>query len=276
MVLHRSVSPQRWIPLLVALGTLAVMGFYAITNDHSLTHNTVLGGADWVGYAVCHRITERSFTINGRQFPLCARCTGMYLGAALTVVVLWLAGRVRHAELPPLPVLVVLIGFIGLMGIDGLNSYSHFFPSIPHLYEPRNWLRLLTGMGTGLAMGAILLPALAQTVWKQVEIRPSLGSFRELADLLLVAGAVTLLVLSNQPTLLYVLALASVAGLLFIVTAVNTMLLLILLRRDGRGERWLETAVPLLAGLLLALLEIGTASFLRYHFTGTMVGFPGL
>ena len=44
--------------------------------------------------------------------------------------------------LPPLPVLLVLIGFIGLMGIDGVNSYSHFFPNAPHLYEPRNWMRL--------------------------------------------------------------------------------------------------------------------------------------
>jgi uncharacterized membrane protein len=28
----------------------------------------------------CHRIPSRSFFYKGRQFPLCARCTGIYLG----------------------------------------------------------------------------------------------------------------------------------------------------------------------------------------------------
>lgn len=40
----------------------------------------------------------------------------------------------------------------------GINSYSHFFPAAPHLYEPRNWLRLVTGMGTGVAMGRSSFP----------------------------------------------------------------------------------------------------------------------
>jgi len=28
----------------------------------------------------CHRIPERSFFYKGQQFPVCARCTGIYLG----------------------------------------------------------------------------------------------------------------------------------------------------------------------------------------------------
>ncbi len=268
--------PARWLLLLMVFGTLLVMGFYTVTNDHALTNNLVLDGADWVGYALCHRITERSFVINGRQLPLCARCTGMYLGVAVVFLVLWLGGRLRWGELPPLPLLLVLFGFIGLMGVDGVNSYSHFFPNAPHLYEPRNWLRLLTGMGSGLAMGAIVFPGLAQTLWRTVPLRPSLGNGRELVDLLIVAGAVVALALSNQPTILYVLALVSVAGVLLILSALNCMLLLIILRRDGRATQWQETAVPLTISLLLAILEIGTISYLRYNLTGTMTGFPGL
>jgi uncharacterized membrane protein len=28
----------------------------------------------------CHRKPERSFFLKGRQFPVCARCTGIYIG----------------------------------------------------------------------------------------------------------------------------------------------------------------------------------------------------
>jgi hypothetical protein len=200
----------------------------------------------------------------------------MYLGVALTVLVFGLAGRLRWSELPPLRVLLVLVGFMGLMGIDGLNSYSHFFPDAPHLYEPRNWLRLLTGMGTGLAMGVFILPALAQSLWHRPHYRAPLTSMHELAGLIMVALAAVLLLLSNQSTILYVLALVSTIGLLFILTAINVVLGLIIFKRDGRAIRWRDTAVPLLIGLVLALIEISAVSIVRFNLTGTMTGFPGL
>lgn len=269
-------NQRRWLLLAIAAGTLLLMAFYTVTDAAHLANASLLNGADWMGYAVCHRITERSFMINGRQIPLCARCSGMYLGVFVALAVVWLNGRGRHADLPPLPILLIFVGFLGIMGVDGLNSYAHFFPTAPRLYEPRNWLRLLTGMGTGLAMGAFILPALAQTLWASPQWRPSVGSTRELFDLLLVAAAVILLLLSNQPVLLYVLAIASVVGLVLIVAALNAIFLLIGLRRDGQATTWRETAVPLALSLLLAVAELSVVSAVRWNLTGTMTGFPGL
>ncbi|MCZ7672862.1 MAG: DUF2085 domain-containing protein [Chloroflexi bacterium] len=161
--------------------------------------------------AIASRIT--SFTIAGRQFPLCARCTGMYLGVFMVFGLLWLNGRLRRGGLPTFPILLLLVGFVALMGIDGVNSYLHFFPNAPHLYPPRNWLRLLTGMGTGLMMGLIMTPALMQTLWRNVDYTPVITSFRELGGMILVALLLIGLLLSNQPVLSYVLALASTAGI---------------------------------------------------------------
>ncbi|MCP4360921.1 MAG: DUF2085 domain-containing protein [Chloroflexi bacterium] len=267
---------HRWLLLLIPLGVLLVMGFYAVTDTVNLAHNHALNGADWMGAAICHRITERTFSIFGRQLPLCVRCTGMYLGVFLSFVTLLLAGRGRWGELPRLPILLTLLTFIGIMGVDGVNSYTHFFPDFPHLYEPRNWLRLATGMGTGLAMGLILFPALAQTLWRNVQYRASVESFRELVGMMLLAGTAVALILSNQPTLLYVLALASIAGLLLVVMALNAVLLLILLRRDGRAISWRDTAVPLTICFILAIVQLGAITFLRLNAFGTITGFPGL
>ena len=267
---------RRLVALGVILLVLVAMGWFAVTDSAHLGHDPALAGGDYVGAAICHRITSRSFVINGRQLPLCARCTGMYLGVALAFVALLLAGRTRRTDLPPLPILLTLVGFIGLMGIDGVNSYSHFFPNLPHLYEPQNWLRLVTGMGAGLAMGVLIFPALMQTLWREVNGRPIIESGRELAGMVLLAGTAVLLVLSNQPTILYVMALVSVAGTLLIVTSINAVLLLMLFKRDGFAVRWQETAVPLLLSFGLTILELGTVTLLRFNLTGTITGFPGL
>ncbi|HEX6385777.1 MAG TPA: DUF2085 domain-containing protein [Anaerolineae bacterium] len=261
---------------LIGAMALLVLAFYAATDVSYLAHDHALTGADWMGAAVCHRITARSFSIAGRQLPLCARCTGMYLGVALTFLALALSGRLRRGELPPLRLVLILVGFIGLMAVDGLNSYSHFFPNAPHLYEPRNWLRLATGMGTGLALGLMVFPALAQTLWRNSESHAVISTGRELVGLVLVAGAAMLLVLGNQPVILYVLALVSTAGVLLIVTAINTILWLVLLRQDGRVTRWQQAAILLLISLGLAVVQLGTVSLLRFDLTGTITSFPGL
>jgi uncharacterized membrane protein len=36
-----------------------------------------------VGSFICHQRPERSFVVHGRQLPVCARCTGLYVGAAV-------------------------------------------------------------------------------------------------------------------------------------------------------------------------------------------------
>jgi uncharacterized membrane protein len=35
------------------------------------------------GHFICHQRPERSFVLHGRQLPVCARCTGLYAGAAI-------------------------------------------------------------------------------------------------------------------------------------------------------------------------------------------------
>ena len=37
------------------------------------------------GSHICHQRAERSFHIDGRQMPVCARCTGLYVSAAAAI-----------------------------------------------------------------------------------------------------------------------------------------------------------------------------------------------
>jgi len=40
-----------------------------------------------IGSVVCHQIDTRSFHLWGHQMPVCARCTGIYLGASVAALV---------------------------------------------------------------------------------------------------------------------------------------------------------------------------------------------
>ncbi len=44
------------------------------------------------GAVVCHQLPERSFALAGRQWPVCARCSGLYIGVAVGLAG-WLAVR---------------------------------------------------------------------------------------------------------------------------------------------------------------------------------------
>lgn len=273
---RQAIINHRWGKVVVTLGVLLALAFYAVTDPANVPHDHVLSGADWIGAGICHRITGRSFMIYGRQLPLCARCTGIYLGIVLAFLVLFLAGRGRRVDMPRMSILLGMLALVALMGVDGVNSYTHFFPNFPHIYEPQNWLRLATGMGAGLAMGIFVFPALAQTLWQDQEYKPILNNLGELILLLCLAVITVLLVLSNQSAILYVLALVSAGGVLLILTAINVVMMLTLLKRDGRMMRWRETAVPLTIALIIAIAQVSFVTLVRLNLTGTTAGFPGL
>jgi len=76
-----------------ALGAVAWLaalpfGVYLATREHA---STLVHAAAFTIYSVgsllCHQRPERSFHLLGTQLPVCARCTGIYLGAAVVAVV---------------------------------------------------------------------------------------------------------------------------------------------------------------------------------------------
>jgi uncharacterized membrane protein len=233
----------------------------------------LLGKADAIGYAVCHRIDLRSFHLGARTLPLCARCTGIYLGAILALAGYRVVGRGRAGAFPGRSVLGAFLIFGVLFAVDGVNSYLTFFPGMPHLYEPSNVLRLATGLVAGVAVGTLVHAGFQQNVWKDWRAEPPLRSLRELAVLLAGAAGVGALVLSDNPLVLYPLALISAVGVLIVLSSVYTVLVLIVQGRENRAVLWLDVARPGFLGLALAVAQIGALDSVRFALTGTWSGF---
>jgi uncharacterized membrane protein len=262
--------PLKW-GLVIIIGLLIVGWLFN-------TPASLLGKADAVGYAVCHRIDARSFHLGERALPLCARCTGMYLGAVLGIVYQAAIGR-RRSGMPSIALWVVMGIFFVAFGIDGVNSYFHLsimqqlLPAFPRLYEPNNTLRLFTGTGMGLVIAVALVPVFNQTIWTKINSNPVL-TVRSFIGLVFLAILIDLLVLTENPLVLYPFAIISSLGVLLILTMVYSMVWVMVLRRDNRYDNLLQLAMPLLAGFGVTLLQIALLDAVRYWLTGTWSGFP--
>ena len=52
-----------------------------------------------IGGMICHQRPDRSFFWDGHQFPVCARCTGLYLSAAIGMTG-WVVIKMREGWRP--------------------------------------------------------------------------------------------------------------------------------------------------------------------------------
>jgi hypothetical protein len=76
------------------LATLTSSRPYPPTPVYLLSFGTYL-----VGSLLCHQRPERSFFLWGSQMPVCARCLGIYAGAALAAILLPFVARLKPSRL---------------------------------------------------------------------------------------------------------------------------------------------------------------------------------
>ncbi|MHB0875341.1 MAG: DUF2085 domain-containing protein [Anaerolineae bacterium] len=219
--------------------------------------------AGLIGFSICHQLPERSFFLGARQLPLCARDTGTYLGAMGALAVMLVSKRRKRNGLPVTPVLALLALGFAFFAIDGLNSYADALPIVPQVYTPSNYLRLLSGMGCGIAIVAIVLPLFNYSVWRDLEDGPILDG-RGFLGILVVAALLYAAVVWGPGWLYYPLALANVVGVLVVLSIVNGLLAYLILGRERRAHSWLDTLPILATGLLMAAIELGGLGYLRY------------
>lgn len=263
---------SRWQAWVVVLVFVLIVGFWL-----SQTPAGVQGKADAVGYAICHRIEERSFTTYGdRQLPMCARCSGIYTGVMTGLLTTAALGRLRATRLPSIWVGLVLLAFVAFLGVDGINSYFHLFPDFDDgLYQPSNTLRVATGMFTGLTMIQGLLPIFNDSVWNpHAAYRGrAIGNVKELGIYIAVIIGVLALVLLNSPFINLIIGFMSTIGVLLVLSMVMSVMFMTLTRTDRSYHRWSELWLPMLVGLTAAIVMIGGIDALRYMVTGTWDGF---
>ena len=232
--------------------------------------SSVLERLRWLDSGICAQIASHSFYPGGERLPLCARNTGIYLGFCMTLIGLFIMGRGRAHRFPAQMVLGVLVAGVLLLVIDGVNSFLLDL-GLPHLYQPQNVLRLLTGLLTGMAMAAIILPVLNGFCWRDYDDSQTIRSWRELGIFVGVLLVCFCAVITLSGLILYPIALLSTSGLVMTVGCVNLVPLLALSKRDSQLTRYRQL-LPFF-GLACAcalgeLLLLAQAKFWLLHSLG--------
>jgi uncharacterized membrane protein len=100
-------------------------------------------GVYGIGHVICHQLPVRSFHLWGAALPVCARCTGIYVGAAVTALLI----SVRPVRTTP-----------SAASARRLLIAALFPTALTLAYEwttgvmPANWIRALAGMPLGAAV----------------------------------------------------------------------------------------------------------------------------
>lgn len=236
------------------------------------TPSGLSGKADAIGYAVCHQIASHSFFLGDQPFPLCARCSGMYLGALLGLVYLGITGM-RRAGLPSKQILLIFGIFTLIFILDGINSFLSLISVNWQFYQPTNWLRLITGSGMGLTIAAVLFVAFNQTVWKLPDAQPILNGVKLFCILLLLAALMDLLVIFSPWILRYIFAIASVFGVVLLLCIIYTLILIMVLKKENRITEIKQLLPYIAGGFGLAMVQIILLDSVRFLVTGTWEGF---
>jgi hypothetical protein len=122
-------------------------------------------------------------------------------------------------------------------------------------------------------MGAMLMPVFNQTIWNGWDNAKLISSWRQLGVLLLLAAVVDLAVLSNNPLLLYPLAILSALTVMILLSMIYAMVWVMLSKTENRFLSLKGMTTILVAGFATALSQIAVMDIARYLLTGTWKGF---
>lgn len=91
-------------------------------------------------FTFCHRKPERSFFWKGKQFPVCARCTGIHVGYLSFPIFTFNVATMSF----PLTILLLLPTIV--------DGYTQAF----YNRESTNFLRFWTGLAAGIAAMSLI------------------------------------------------------------------------------------------------------------------------
>lgn len=111
-----------------------------------------------ISSAFCAQAASHSFFIDGQKLPLCARCTGIYLGF-LVVFIFWLF-RIHKK-----PSKVFSLLFLAPITLSILYFTFDGISSILQMPWVNNFTRLFSGLFFGQTLAILVLLVLSHSLW---------------------------------------------------------------------------------------------------------------
>jgi uncharacterized membrane protein len=115
-----------------------------------------------VGSLICHQLPERSFYLAGFQLPVCARCLGIYFGAACGAALAWMRSRRGENSLPVPPATGRLLAFAA-----AAPTLLTVALEAAGLWYPSNFVRAYAGFPLGVVVAFVVVNPLATLHYRE-------------------------------------------------------------------------------------------------------------
>jgi len=142
-----------------AWAALLVLAPFLASRAHASTSGATLTLAVYaIGSAVCHQLPARSFHLWTAQMPVCARCTGIYFGAAIAAVLAAGARGVQPSGSRS-PKRLALHRSRLVLVLAVLPSVATLVVEWTTGQTPSNWIRFGAGLPIGVAVAWLVRAA---------------------------------------------------------------------------------------------------------------------
>jgi uncharacterized membrane protein len=154
----RARNAALWAWALTASFVLAVLGLIVLAPWARAHEHGALSAAVYSGFsATCHQIPERSFHLEGFPLAVCARCFGLYAGAAAGVLFYPLARGLARRDAP---------GRAWLL-LAAAPTTIDFALGFFGVWENTHLSRFLTAVLLGAAVAFYVVPAALDLSYKR-------------------------------------------------------------------------------------------------------------
>src|SRR5690242_15368141 len=164
---YRSQTRRSHLPLLFWLGCVAILlsviGLIVGAPLAAASNHQQLAVAIYHSFrTLCHQLPERSFFVAGHQFAVCARCTGLYGGFALVLLLYPLIRSLHSTDVPK-------VKWLFLAAAPLAVDFSLTFAGI---WENTHTSRLMTGMLLGGVMVFYVMPGIMDLAQRASRVSP--------------------------------------------------------------------------------------------------------
>ena len=104
------------------------------------------------GSVICHQLPERSFFVDARQLPVCARCTGLYASG----VAGFLGWCVYKAARGWRPFTVPARAALAIVTVTALPTVVSYLTGVAGVWDGSNLQRALLAVPLGVSAGAVV------------------------------------------------------------------------------------------------------------------------
>lgn len=199
----------------------------------------------FLGRSVCHQIPERSFFIQNLQFPLCARCTGIYTGMFLSFLYLFISNRYKGNKPPTIKHLIIMVILWLPMMIDGASSYLG-------LRDTNNAIRLITGLLFGIFI-PVFIVLIRNFDAKKNNTKPIIKNYKDIVCMLLILIIPMLVINLNHISIWWILSSVSVLTIPFIYIQIFYIILKNIFSSIKKGQAYF------IASLFSVMIMVGVS-----------------